>query len=457
MTEHVAVRCKPTTQRACRHILDKFLLPRFGGLRLSEVTPDHVAALHYRLHDKPTMANQVVSLLSRLFYTAAKSGEAPAGGNPCRFIEKYPTRSRERFLSEQEFDRLGRVLADLETRGTISTSAAAALRLLMLTGCRRNEVVTLRWEHVDLEHDELRLRDAKTGARAVPLSSAAIQVLSSSPRRPDNPWVFPGRVRGTRLRTLNASWQVVRKEAGLEDVRLHDLRHSFASRALALGESLSMIGKLLGHNQVQTTARYAHLARNSVKVAAATIADSLGHRYGHTAGRFSRPMIYTTPVRFGADSRSQPPAGGSRVGGGGCPRWRNGDYRKQRVRRSVCAGIGGGGAARYWAAVRQLTGWFAGMAAHGRVLAEPARLRRRGTGDCGEGTEFIERGHAPLPPPATVAARAGMNKSDKLYRQVHFGPFSLQPNTPSTVRLQVPSAVRIVHIHSPTSGTVQQV
>ena len=275
MTEHVAVRCKPTTQRACRHILDKFLLPRFGGLRLSEVTPDHVAALHYRLHNTPTMANQVVSLLSRLFYTAGKWGEAPAGGNPCRFIQKYPTRGRERFLSEQEFDRLGRVLAELETGGTISTSAAAALRLLMLTGCRRNEVVTLRWEHVDLEHDELRLRDAKTGARAVPLSPAAIQVLTALPRRPDNPWVFPGRVRGTRLRTLNTSWMVVRKEAGLEDVRLHDLRHSFASRALALGESLPMIGKLLGHSQVQTTARYAHLARNSVKVAAVRISDSL--------------------------------------------------------------------------------------------------------------------------------------------------------------------------------------
>ena len=275
MTEHVAVRCKPTTQRGCRDILDRFLLPHFGTLRLSEVTPDHVAALHYRMRATPTMANQAVSLLSRLFYTAAKTGEAPAGGNPCRFIQKYPTRGRERFLSEQEFDRLGRVLAELEAAGTVSTSAAGALRLLMLTGCRRNEVVTLKWEHVDLEHDELRLRDAKTGARAVPLSPAAKQVLTALPHRPDNPWVFPGRVNGSRLRTLNASWQVVRKEAELDDVRLHDLRHSFASRALALGESLPMIGKLLGHAKVQTTARYAHLGRNSVKAAAARIADSL--------------------------------------------------------------------------------------------------------------------------------------------------------------------------------------
>ena len=275
MTGHVLVRCKPTTQRGYRHILDKFLLPRFGALRLSEVTPDHVSALHYRMRATPTMANQAVSLLSRLFHTAAKSGKAPAGGNPCRFIQKYPTRGRERFLSEQEFDRLGRVLAELETDGTVSTSAAGALRLLMLTGCRRNEIVTLKWEHVDLEHDELRLRDAKTGARAVPLSPTAKQVLTALPRRPDNPWVFPGCVRGTRLRTLNASWQVVRREAGLEDVRLHDLRHPFASRLLALGESLPMTGKLLGHTQVQTTARYAHLGRHSVKVAAARIADSL--------------------------------------------------------------------------------------------------------------------------------------------------------------------------------------
>ena len=145
----------------------------------------------------------------------------------------------------------------------------------MLTGCRRNEVLTLRWEHVDLEHKELRLRDAKTGARAVPLSPTARQVLTSLPRQADNPWVFPGRETGTRMGNLNASWQVVRKEAGLQDVRIHDLRHSFASRALALGENLPMIGKLLGHRQVQTTARYAHLARHSVKAAASRIEDSL--------------------------------------------------------------------------------------------------------------------------------------------------------------------------------------
>ena len=276
MTEHVAVRCKPTTQRGCRDILDRFLLPKLRGAppERGHARPRCGAALPAARRRRPwrtrwSRSSPGCSTRPR------RQHEAPAGGNPCRFIQKYPTRGRERFLSEQEFDRLGRVLAELEAAGTVSTSAAGALRLLMLTGCRRNEVVTLKWEHVDLEHDELRLRDAKTGARAVPLSPAAKQVLTALPRRPDNPWVFPGRVNGSRLRTLNASWQIIRKEAGLEDVRLHDLRHSFASRALALGESLPMIGKLLGHAKVQTTARYAHLGRNSVKVAAIRISDSL--------------------------------------------------------------------------------------------------------------------------------------------------------------------------------------
>ena len=145
----------------------------------------------------------------------------------------------------------------------------------MLTGCRRNEILNLRWEDVDFEHDEIRLRDAKTGARAVPLSPTAREVLPALPRQPDNPWVIFGRGPGSRLSNLNATWGVVRKKAGLEDVRIHDLRHSFASRAVSLGESLPMIGRLLGHRKVQTTARYAHLARDTVKAAGERVSDSL--------------------------------------------------------------------------------------------------------------------------------------------------------------------------------------
>ncbi len=170
----------------------------------------------------------------------------------------------------------GAALDELEGAGRVLVSAAAAIRLL--TGCRRDEILTLKWEDIDLEHDELRLRDAKTGARAVPLSPTARGVLTAIPRQPGNPWVIFGRGPGTHLANLNSSWGVVRREAGLEDMRLYDLRHSFASRALALGESLPTIARLLGHSQ--TTARYAHLARQPVKTAAATVADSLADDMG---------------------------------------------------------------------------------------------------------------------------------------------------------------------------------
>ena len=275
MREHVAVRCKPTTARAYRVALENYLLPEFGSRSLDAIGQDQVAALHYRLHKTPAMANQVVEILSRLFYAAESWGVAPESGNPCQFVKKYKKRSCERFLSEEEFRRLGDVLCEMQDEGTLSASAAAAFRLLMLTGCRRNEILTLQWSDVDLEAGELRLRDAKTGARWVALSPTARQVLATIPRRPSNPWVISGREATGRLSNLNMPWIAVRKRAGLEDVRIHDLRHSFASRALALGESLPMIGKLLGHRQVQTTARYAHLAQESVKASSARVSESI--------------------------------------------------------------------------------------------------------------------------------------------------------------------------------------
>ena len=156
------------------------------------------------------MANRVVETLSRPFYMAEAWGVEPEGENPCRFVKKYKDRSCERFLSEQEFHRLGSVLSELEAAGKVSANAVAAFRLLMLTGCRRNEILTLRWEDVDLEVGELRLRDAKTGARSVALSPAARKVLATLPRLPYNPWVIAGPQPARRLSSLNGRWLVVR-------------------------------------------------------------------------------------------------------------------------------------------------------------------------------------------------------------------------------------------------------
>ncbi len=275
LEEHVAVRCKPKTVAMYRLIVEKHIVPALGRLSALEVIQGHVAELHYKLRDFPVMANQVVDTLSRIFKTAEDRGLVPEGSNPCRYQVKYKERKRERFLTEEEFRRLGRVLSEAETSRGVSVHAVAAIRLLMLTGCRRNEILTLRWEKVDLEASELRLSDSKTGPRAISLSPEAVRVLAKVPRVPNNPWVIPGQIKGSYMRNVNDPWKIIRKRAGLEDVRLHDLRHSYASRALALGESLPMIGKLLGHTQVETTARYAHLARDSVQESSARIADSI--------------------------------------------------------------------------------------------------------------------------------------------------------------------------------------
>ena len=182
---------------------------------------------------------------------------------------------RERFLTEDEYRRVGRALCELEAGSSSRARAASALRLLILTGCRLNEVLTLRWDDVDRKAGQLRLRDGKAGARMVPLTPTASRVLAEMRRAPRSPWVFAGSAPDRHLSQLTTYWHRVRNRAGVVDVRIHDLRHSFASRALALGESLTMIGRLLGHTDVGSTARYAHLERNAERVAVTRVGGSI--------------------------------------------------------------------------------------------------------------------------------------------------------------------------------------
>ena len=175
--------------------------------------------------------------------------------------------------------------AEAGREGAVSPYAIAALRLLMLTGCRLNEILTLRWDDVDRTAGEFRLRDGKTGTRMVPLTPTAEALLAGIRRVPHNPWVIVGKQPGSHLPTITAEWYRLRARAGLDDVRIHDLRHSYASsRALAAGESLSMIGKLLGHADIQSTARYAHLARETERVSAARVGASIGADIAPAAG-----------------------------------------------------------------------------------------------------------------------------------------------------------------------------
>jgi len=283
LEEYTPVHIKPSTEAQYRRLVMQFVEPVIGDLPVEAVQRKDIAELHYAMRDTPYQANRTLGMLSKMFSLAEVWNWRPDGSNPCRHVRTYKEHKRERFLSEAETARLGEVLRDLEEE---MPSAVAAIRLLLLTGCRMSEIRDLRWEYV--KEGWIDLPDSKTGARIVPLGPEARAVLRSIVREPDNPWVFAGRFPGTHRTDLQRPWRLIRKRAGLEDVRIHDLRHSFASRALALGESLTMIGKLLGHSQVQTTARYAHLARDSMQGAAARITGSLGEHILDDDGRGPR-------------------------------------------------------------------------------------------------------------------------------------------------------------------------
>ncbi len=277
LREHVAMHCKPNTVKHYGLMVRKHIVPGLGELRVSEARRKHILEFQYGLSDMPTVANRCVDILVKMFNLAELWEMRPPGRNPCRSVRRYKVNGRkERFLTPQELARLGRTLDIAPAERLASRHAAAAIRLLILTGCRRNEIMGLAWDDLDFEAGEMRLADSKTGARIVPLPPAAVDVLKDLPRVAGNPWVFPGKRKGTHQVNINDSWNRVRERAGLDGVRLHDLRHTFASRALAIGEGLPMIGELLGHRKIDTTARYAHLARESIQASTAKVAESIG-------------------------------------------------------------------------------------------------------------------------------------------------------------------------------------
>ena len=279
MRVHVKVHCNASTVSQYRRVLDHHVLPTFGETALTDVGRRDISTLHHRLRHTPVAANRVVKILSTMFSLAEAWELISPGSNPCRFLRLYPERPSERFLTPEEFRRVGRALRNAEADGSVRLPAIAAIRLLLLTGCRVSEILELRWDDVDYTSRELRLRDTKTGPRMTPLTGPVATVLDSIKRVPGHPWVIVGQKPGVPLSNLKYYWYSIRAQAGAQDVRLHDLRHSYASRALALGESLPTIGRLLGHTKVATTARYAHLMRDAAKAAAARVGDSIGAHF----------------------------------------------------------------------------------------------------------------------------------------------------------------------------------
>jgi integrase len=276
LKEHVEVRCKLSTQAEYKRSVELFINSKIGTRKVTDIERKDIAELHHSLSHIPYQANRTLGVLSKMFNLAEVWGLRPDGSNPCLHVKKYVEQKRERFLSSEEFAALGKALREVEQDGSETQSAVDAIRLLMLTGCRLGEIMTLKWAHVDLKARALRLPDSKTGAKIVHFGKTAADMLKSIEKLEDNPYVIAGKKQGSRLTDLQHPWRRIRAKAGLDDVRIHDLRHSYASGALALGEGLPMIGKLLGHTQVQTTARYAHLANDPVKAAAGRVSDTIG-------------------------------------------------------------------------------------------------------------------------------------------------------------------------------------
>lgn len=262
---------KPSTLEVNRGYYRNQILPWFGGRPIGDITADEVGRWFASLHNTPVAADRSAPILSVIMCQAEIYGYRPEGTNPCAGIKRYRRRGRERFLSRAEIRRLGAVLGRHETD---HPSAVAIIRLLLFTGCRKGEIITLKWRYY--REGRLFLPDSKVGPRTVWLSSAARKILDHLPRQAT--WVFPSRRTDGCLNavTVGRIWHRVRAEADLSDVRLHDLRHTYASLALAQGETVLTIGRLLGHRDPATTLKYIHLCDATLREAADTVGAALG-------------------------------------------------------------------------------------------------------------------------------------------------------------------------------------
>jgi integrase len=287
LAEHAEAKRKGSTAIEYKRLLDRIILPALGKRKVADVTRADVTKLHHANRAAPYQANRVLAVLSKMFNLAERWGLRPDGSNPCRHVEKFAERKRERMLSPAELGRLGDALAAYQG----SPYVVAAVTLLVFTGARLGEILGLQWTWIDFDRGEARLPDSKTGAKTLHLPPPALAVLAELPRLNGNPHVIAGAKSGAALVNLEKPWRAIRAVAGLNDVRLHDLRHAFASVAASSGMGLPIIGKMLGHAQAATTHRYAHLASDPVKAAAASVAGKIAAAMARTVDETERANV----------------------------------------------------------------------------------------------------------------------------------------------------------------------
>lgn len=276
----------PTLKRATRGSYKGYIRHvkrAFGKRRPETITEQDVKRWYGRMADEPTGGNRRLWMLSKLMDEAEHRG-LRSGPNPCRRIKRYRETKRTRFLSPAELAKVGDALRELETDGKVSKPAAAALRLLLFTGARKSEVLSMRWQDLDLDRGVWNLPDAKAGPRPVYLNAPALAVLGSLERIEGNPHVIVGQKKGAALTTIQTPWRRVCEAAKLSDVRVHDLRHCFGAMGASGGDSLLIVGAMLGHKQASTTERYAHLADDAVRAASERVGATIEAALNGDAG-----------------------------------------------------------------------------------------------------------------------------------------------------------------------------
>ena len=306
LQDHAFQHKKASSAAEDKRNIENHVLPLLGSQLVVEVTRSDIDAFKRAVRDGrtapknargtrsgyrggatvsggPGVANRCLALLSKMFNLAERWGLRPDGSNPVRHVEKYNETKIERYLSKDELSRLAGVLEQVETDGSVNPFAVAAIRLLLFTGARLSEILALRWDYVDPERSVINLPDSKTGKKPIYLNSLATEVLTNLPRIDDNLFVIVGQKPRTHLVNLRKPWYRIRQLAEIEDVRIHDLRHSFASIAVSGGLTLPLIGKLLGHRKSATTERYAHLADDPIKAASEEVARLLGETFNGSA------------------------------------------------------------------------------------------------------------------------------------------------------------------------------
>ncbi len=304
--EHVQPKTKASTTRGYIRYLRQVIEPKLGNLLVKDVSTAEIAKFHHDLRGTPRQANQAVAILRKMFNCAEIWKYRALSSNPCIHIEKNPESKRERFLRPEELQVLGEALLEAETEKTIPPPALAAIRLLILTGARHSEIIELRWSQIDLQRKVITFSadqhktGRKTGSKVIPLNAPAVDILRKIPQTLGNPFVIQGNKTGAHFVGLQKVWERVRESVSrleaakvakkkkrtedmvnIEDVRIHDLRHTFASVGVSQGLSLPIVGSLLGHSQPSVTQRYAHLAEDpkanaSEEIGAQIAGDLLG-------------------------------------------------------------------------------------------------------------------------------------------------------------------------------------